>query len=70
MAQALPTRVNRYMKMTFYLDNQAEAYGCLEELKIDPKNMRPCTSDWNITVQAVMPHTGITMKIKPKVILE
>jgi hypothetical protein len=58
------------MKMPFYPKSQAEAYGCLEELKIDPKNVRPCTPGWNITVQAVMPHTGITMKIKPKVILE
>jgi hypothetical protein len=57
------------MKMLSYLENQAEAYGCLEELKIDPKNMRPCTKGWSITVEAVMPHTGITMKIKPEVIL-
>ncbi len=55
--------------MLSYLENQAEAYGCLEELKIDPKNMRPCTKGWSITIEAMMPHTGITMKIKPEVIL-
>jgi hypothetical protein len=57
------------MKMPSYLENQAEAYGHLEEVKIDPKNARPCTPGWSITVEAVMPHTGITMKIKPEVIL-
>jgi hypothetical protein len=58
------------MKMPSYLENQAEVYGCLQELKIDPKNARPCTLGWSITVEAVMPHTGITMKLKPEVILE
>jgi hypothetical protein len=38
--------------------------------QIDPKNARPCTPCWSITVEAVMPHTGIlTMKIKPEDIL-
>jgi hypothetical protein len=52
-----------------HIENQAEAYGRLEELKIDPKKARPCTPGWSITVESVMPHTGITMKIKPEVIL-
>ncbi len=51
------------------LENQAEVYGCLEELKFDPKKARPCTPGWSIPVEAVMPHTGITTKIKPEVIL-
>ncbi len=57
------------MKMPSYLENQAEAYSCLEELEIDLKKARACTLGWSITVEAVMPHTGITMKIKPEVIL-
>jgi hypothetical protein len=44
-------------------------YSRLEELEIDPKSARPCTLGWSITVEAVMQHTGITMKIKPKFIL-
>ncbi len=54
--------------MMSYLENQAEAYGCLEELKIDPKKARACSPVGRITVEAVMPQTGITMKIKPEVI--
>jgi hypothetical protein len=57
------------MKLPSYLENQEEAYGCLEELEIDPKNARACTPGWIITVEAVMPHTRITMKMKPEVIL-
>ena len=57
------------MKMLSYLKSRAEAYGCLEELEVDPKTTRACTPGWSITVKAVMPHTGITMKIKPEVIL-
>jgi hypothetical protein len=57
------------MKMPSYLENQAEAYGRLEELEIDPKKVRACTPGWSITFEAVMPHTGITMKIKPEFIL-
>ena len=58
------------MKMPSYLESQAEAYGCPEELEIDPKKARACAPVRSITVEAVMPHTGITMKIKPEVILE
>jgi hypothetical protein len=57
------------MKMPSYLENQAEAYGCLEEIDFDPKKARACTPGWCITVEAVNPHTGITMKMKPEVIL-
>ncbi len=55
--------------MPSYLENQAEAYGCLEELKIEPKKARACTPGWSFTVIASMPQKGITMKIKPEVIL-
>jgi hypothetical protein len=57
------------MKISSYLENQAEAFRLLEELDFDPKKARACTPGWSITVKAVMPHTGITMKIKPEVIL-
>ncbi len=57
------------MKMPSYLESRAEAYGCLEELKVDPTTVRACTPDWSITVEAVMPSTGITMKIKPEVVI-
>ncbi len=62
-------RVNRCMKMLSYLENQAEAYRHLEELEFDLKKARACTPGWSITVEAVNPHTGITMKIKPEVII-
>jgi hypothetical protein len=55
--------------MPTYLEIRAEAYGHREELEIDPKKVRACTSGWNITVIASMPQKGITMKIKPEVIL-
>ncbi len=51
------------------LENQAEAYRCLEELEIDSKKAKICTSGWSFTVIASMPGKGITMKIKPEVIL-
>ncbi len=39
------------MKMPSYLENQAEAYGLLEELDIvDPKKTKACTLGWSITV--------------------
>jgi hypothetical protein len=56
--------VNRYMKMPSYLESRAEAYGCLEELKIDPRATRAYSLGWNITVIASMFQKGITMKIK------
>ena len=55
--------------MLSYLESRAKVYGCLEELKIDPRTVRACIPGWDITVKAVMPHTGITMKMKPEVIL-
>jgi hypothetical protein len=57
------------MKMPSYLESRAEAYGCLEVLKIDSRTARACTPGWDITVEARMPQTGITMKMKPDVIL-
>ncbi len=55
--------------MQSYLENQAEAYECLEELKIDSKKARVCTLGWSFAVIASMPAKGITMKIQPEVIL-
>jgi hypothetical protein len=40
-----------------------------KELEIDPKTVRACTPGWNITVEAVMQHTEIAMKMKPEVII-
>jgi hypothetical protein len=57
------------MKMPSYLLNRAADYGRLEELIIDPTNVRVCTPCWNITVKARMPNTGITLKMKLGVIL-
>jgi hypothetical protein len=54
--------------MPSYFENKAEAYGCPEELKIDPRAARACTPGWHITVIA-MPQKRITMKIKLEVIL-
>jgi hypothetical protein len=68
-ADEVPTGVNRYMKMPSYLESRAKAYGCLEELEIDPRAARACSSGWNITGIASMPQKGITIKIKPEVSL-
>jgi hypothetical protein len=57
------------MKMPSYLKSRAKAYGRLEELEVDPTTARACTPDWSITVEAVMPSTGITTKIKPEVVI-
>jgi hypothetical protein len=57
------------MKMPSYLKSRAKAYECLEELKVVPETARACTPGWSITVEAVMPSTGITMKMKPKVVI-
>jgi hypothetical protein len=57
------------MKMPSYLESRAEAYGCLEELEIDSRTTRACTPGWDITVEARMAQTGITMKMKPEVVL-
>jgi hypothetical protein len=57
------------MKMPSYIENQAEVYRCLEELKVDLKKARACTPGWSFTVIASMPAKGITMKIKLEVIL-
>jgi hypothetical protein len=57
------------MKMLSYLESRAKAYGRLEELEVDPMTARACTPGWSITVEAVMPSTGITMKMKPEVVI-
>jgi hypothetical protein len=57
------------MKMPSYLESQAGAYGCLKELEIDSKKARACTPGLSFSVIASMPAKGITMKIKPEVIL-
>jgi hypothetical protein len=57
------------MKMPSYQESKAKAYGHLEELKIDPKIARVCVQGWDITVEARMAQTGITMKMKPEVVL-
>jgi hypothetical protein len=51
------------------IKNRAAAYGCLEELKIDPMTARACTPGWDIYVIARMPQRGFTMKMKAGVIL-
>jgi hypothetical protein len=61
--------VNRFIKMPSYLESRAEAYGCLEELEIDSRTARACTLGWDITDEARMAQTGITMKMKLEVIL-
>ncbi len=68
-AEEIPMGVNRYMKMLSYLENRANAYGCLEELEIDPRAMRACTPGWRITVIASVLQRGISLKIKLEVIL-
>jgi hypothetical protein len=55
--------------MVSYLLDRAADFGCLEELIIDPTNARACNPGWNITVEAMMPQTGITLKMKLGVIL-
>jgi hypothetical protein len=57
------------MKILSYLENRAKMYGCLEELKVVPETARACTPGWSITVEAVMPRTGITMKMKLEVVI-
>jgi hypothetical protein len=52
------------MKMLTYLKDRAAAYGCIEELKIDPRTPRACTLGWDIIDIARMPQKGITMKMK------
>ncbi len=55
--------------MPSYFENRAAAYGCLEELEIDPMTVRACTPVWDTSVIARMPQKGITMKMKAGVIL-
>jgi hypothetical protein len=57
------------MKMPSYLKSRAKAYGCLEVLKVFPETARACTPGWSITVEAAMPSTRITMKMKPEVVI-
>jgi hypothetical protein len=56
--------------MPSYIENRAAAYGCLEELVVDPMTVMVCTPGWNISVPARMPQKGITMKMKAGAILE
>jgi hypothetical protein len=58
------------MKMPSYLESRAKAYGCLEELEVVPETARASTPGWSITVEAVLPSAGITMKMKPEVVIE
>jgi hypothetical protein len=58
-----------YMKMPSYLIDRATNCSHIEDCIIDPTNVRACTLGWKITAEAWMPHTGITMKMKPGVIL-
>jgi hypothetical protein len=51
-----------------YIKNRAAAYGCPEELKIDPMNAMAWALGWDISVIARMPQKGITMKMKAGVI--
>jgi hypothetical protein len=55
--------------MPSYLKSRAKAYGRLEELEVVPETTRACTLGWSITVEAVMPSTGITMKMKLEVVI-
>jgi hypothetical protein len=57
------------MKMPSYLENRDEAYRRLEELEIFPRTARACTPGWDITIEARMVQTGITMEVKLEVIL-
>ncbi len=55
--------------MPTYIKDRAVAYGCLEELKINPRFARSCPWSWDIIVIAQMPQKGIIMKMKAGVIL-
>jgi hypothetical protein len=55
--------------MPSYLESRAKAYGRLKELEVDPTTARACTPGWSINVEAVMSSTGITMKMKPEVVI-
>ncbi len=57
------------MKMPSYLESIAKVYGCLEELEVVPETARGFTLGWSITVEAVMPSTGITTKMKLEVFI-
>ena len=55
--------------MPSYIQDRAAAYGCLEELQIDPRTTRACTLGWDMALYAWMPQKEITMKMKAGVIL-
>ncbi len=57
------------MKMPSFLKSKAKAYGRLEELKVVPETVRACNPGWSITVEAVLPSAGISMKMKPEVVI-
>ncbi len=58
------------MKMPSHPESRAKAYGRLEKQEVVPETVRPCNLGWSITVEAVMPSAGITMKIKPEVVIK
>jgi hypothetical protein len=58
------------MKMPTDIKDRAVAYGCLEELEIDPRTARACTPCWDIIVIVRIPQKGITMKMKLELILD
>jgi hypothetical protein len=57
------------MKILSYIQDRAVAYGCLEELIVNPMTPWASTLGWDITVIARMPQKGITMKMEAGVIL-
>jgi hypothetical protein len=57
------------MQMPSYLERRAEAYECLEKLDVVPETARACTLGWSITVEAMLPSAGITMKMVPEIII-
>jgi hypothetical protein len=48
-----------YMKMPSYLESRAAEYSRIEELKIDPRTARACTSGWDIDGYIMMPQQGV-----------
>ena len=55
--------------MPSYLKSRAKAYGLLEELEVVPETKMAYTPGWSITVEAVLSSAGITMKMKPEVVI-
>ncbi len=55
--------------MPSYIQDRTVAYGCFEEVIVDPMTGRAFTPGWDIPVTARMPQKGITMKMKVGVVL-